>query len=170
MPIEIGLIQDELTNTQFAPIAVLSAYYHQQKVFEPLEDVQVAMKSVDFTPVEKLQQLFLSILSGCKYVSEVNIRLRPETGLAQVNRIERFAHQSTLADTLDSLTQMNIEQLGAAVAQISHRCGRTPKHDWRGFLVLDFDLSGLPCGQGAEGSTKGFFSGKKTRQDANWPV
>lgn len=167
MPIEIGVTQDDLTNTQFAPVAALCAYYRQQKVLNPMENVQIAMKSVDFTPAEKLQQLFLSILTGCKYVSEVNIRLRPEAGLAQVNRIERFAHQSTLSDTLDSLTQMNIEQVGAAVTQISRRCGRTPEHDWRGFLLLDFDLSGLPCGKGAEGSTKGFFSGKKTRQGAN---
>jgi hypothetical protein len=31
-------------------------------------------------------------------------------------------------------------------------------HDWRGYLWLDYDLSGLPCGKQAEASQKGYFS------------
>jgi hypothetical protein len=34
--------------------------------------------------------------------------------------------------------------------------------DWRKYLWLDFDLSGLPCGAQAEASQKGYFSDKKT--------
>jgi len=48
-------------------------------------------------------------------------------------------------------------------ADRGNACGASPgHHDWHGFLWLDFDLSGLPCGQQADGSQKGFFSGKKT--------
>ncbi|MCB0202141.1 MAG: hypothetical protein KDI03_18895 [Anaerolineae bacterium] len=65
---------------------------------------------------------------------------------------------------------MNIEALAAVVRQISDRCSRTKRHDWRGFLELDFDLSGLPCGKQAEGSQKGYFSGKKTSLGGNWLV
>jgi hypothetical protein len=36
-------------------------------------------------------------------------------------------------------------------------------------LTVDFDLSGLPASPRAEGSTKGYFSGKKTKPVANWP-
>lgn len=60
---------------------------------------------------------------------------------------------------------MNIEQLREAITQIERKYGETPKHDWRGFLWLDYDLSGLVCSQQAERSKKGYFSGKKTPPD-----
>jgi len=107
------------------------------------------------------------MLTGCPYISVVNTRLRPERMLAQVKRIDHFAEQSTLAIALNELTQMNLAQLEASVRQISHQCSRVRQHDWRGFLTLDFDLSGLPCGKQAEGSKKGYFSGKKTLADVN---
>ena len=167
MNIEFGFT-DEATNTRFAPVAALSAYYQTYQVLKPLESVNIAMKTLDFTPTEKLIQVLLSILTGCEYLSVVNTRLRPERKLAQVWRTASFAHQSTLSDTLDALTQMNLEQLALSIGQISRSCSRTRRHDWRGFLFLDFDLSGLPCGKTAQGSQKGYFSGKKTSLDANW--
>ena len=158
---------DELTNTQFAPVAALMAYYEAQKVLEPLQSVTSATQKGDFTLAEKLEQVVWSILTGCQYISVVNTKLRPERMLAQVKRIDHFAEQSTLAIALNELTQMNLGQLETSVRQISHRCSRTRQHDWRGFLMLDFDLSGLPCGKQAEGSKKGYFSGKKTSPDGN---
>ena len=158
---------DALTNTQFAPVAALIAYYEAQKVLEPLQSVTSDAQKGDFTLADKLEQVVWSILTGCPYISMVNTRLRPERLLAQVKRIDRFAEQSTLANALNVLTQMNLGQIETAVLQISHRCSRTLQHDWRGFLLLDFDLSGLPCGKQAEGSTKGYFSGKKTSPGGN---
>jgi hypothetical protein len=158
---------DELTNTQFAPVAALMAYYEVQKVLEPLQSMTSAAPKGDFTLAEKLEQVVWSMLTGCQYISVVNTKLRPERMLAQVKRTDHFAEQSTLAIALNELTQMNLAQLEASVRQISHRCSRTRQHDWRGFLMLDFDLSGLPCGKQAEGSKKGYFSGKKTSPDDN---
>jgi hypothetical protein len=158
---------DELTNTQFAPVAALMAYYEAQKVLEPLQSVTSATQKGDFTLAEKLEQVVWSILTGCRYISVVNTKLRPERMLAQVKRTDHFAEQSTLSIALNELTQMNLDQLATSVRQISHRCSRTGQHDWRGFLTLDFDLSGLPCGKQAEGSKKGYFSGKKTLPDDN---
>jgi hypothetical protein len=166
MQVEFGTT-DELTNTQFAPVAALMAYYEAQKVLEPLQSVTSAATTGDSTLAEKLEQVVWSMLTGCQYISVVNIRLRPERMLAQVKRIDHFAEQSTLALALNELTQMNLDQLEAAVRHISHRCSRTRQHDWRGFLTLDFDLSGLPCGKQAEASKKGYFSGKKTSPDDN---
>ena len=168
MTLEFGKT-DELTNTQRAPLGALIAYYEAQKVLKPLELVTLKAKKGEFDVADKLYQLILSILSDCKYISEVNTKLRPERKLAQVKRIARFADQSTLSRGLDELTQMNLGQLEAAVRQISDRCSRTRQHDWRGFLMLDFDLSALPCGQQAEGAQKGYASGKKTALFANWP-
>lgn len=166
MTISFGLTQ-EVVNTQFAPVAALWVYYQGYNLFAPLESVQIEMKRLDFSPRNKLIQVFLSILAGCEYLSLVNTRLRPERQLAQLWRNDRFADQSTLAETLEALTLANLTQLAAATAQIYRPCSRTHRHDWRGFLWLDFDLSGLPCGKQAEGSQKGFFSGKKTGRVVN---
>lgn len=166
MRLEFGLT-DELTNTQFAPVAMLMVCYEAQQVLAPLQSVTSAAQKEGFTLAEKLEQVVWSILTGCEYISVVNTKLRPERMLAQVKRIETFAEQSTLANGLNELTQMNLEQLEASARQISHRCSRMRQRDWRGFPLLDFDLSGLPCGKKAEGSKKGYFSGKKMSPDGN---
>lgn len=158
---------DELVNTQYAPLAALLAHYQQNQVFKPLHEVEVVMKSRDFTPHDKLKQVVVSILAGCRTLSEVNQKLKPEWGLAQIGNWPRFADQSGLSRTLDSLTLMNINQLRQAQTQIWRKHSQTCSHDWRGYLWLDFDLSGLPCGKRAQASQKGYFSGKKTAEAAN---
>lgn len=165
MALEFG-VTATLSNTQFAPVAALLAYYQAEKVLEPLEMLRFGKNQA----TNKLDQVFTSILTGCEYISLINTRLRPELALAQVKRIASFAEQSTIARSLNGLSQMNLAELEAAVRQISGRCSRTEAHDWRRFLELDFDLSGLPCGKQAEGSRKGYFSGKKTPLDGNWLV
>lgn len=161
MSIQFGKTE-ELTNTQFAPLAALIAHYEAQNVFEPLQLVTAPPTNKGIDLAEKLIQTVLSILSGCQYISQVNTKLRPESALAQVKRIDQFAEQSTLAIALNELSQLNIVQLRAATRQISNRCSRTQRHDWRGLLMFDFDLSGLPCGKQAEGGRKGYIVGKKT--------
>ena len=166
MTIEFGLT-DELVNTNYAPLAALSALYRQEKQLHKLEEVNIAMKTRDFRPAEKLLQVLVSILAGCETISEVNHKLRPEPGLAQIWQWKRFADQSGLSETLDALTLTNIEELRSAVNAIRQTKSQIARHDWRGHLYLDFDLSGLPCGKQAEQSQKGYFSGKKTSPVAN---
>jgi hypothetical protein len=166
MPIHFALT-DELTNTRFAPVAALAAYYQAQKVLEPLETIGPRSQKSDYRLANQLTQVLLSILTGCEHLSAVNTQLRPERPLAQVYRIDCFANQSTLSRTLDGLSLTNLAQLHEAVREIGHRCSRVCRHDWRGFLELDFDLSGLPCGKQAEGSHKGYFAGKKRPRDAS---
>lgn len=169
MTIEIGFTNNS-TNTQFAPLAALSAHYQQNHRLDPLKQVLIPMKTRAFSTASKLIQVFLSILAGCETLSEVNLRLESETGLAAVWGWERFADQSSLSRTLDALTLMNIAQLRRNTTAIWRANSQIQTHDWRGFLWLDFDLSGLPCSSRAEKSQKGYFSGKKTSPDANWPV
>lgn len=156
---------DETFNTQYAPLAVLLALYQQKQVLKPLEMVTTTTKIVHFSLTDKLKQVLVSILSGCETISEVNTKLRGDIPLAKAGGWERFADQSTLSLALDSLSQMNIEQLRDAITQMEHSYGQVPRHDWRGFLWLDYDLSGLICSQRAEGSERGYFSGKKTLPD-----
>lgn len=169
MSLQFGLAP-ELTNTQFAPVAALAAYYEVQNVLQPLQLVTSGAKRGDFTLANKLTQVILSILTGCEFISVVNTKLCPEQKLAQLYRIDRFADQSTLSRALNGLTQMNLVELDTVVQRTYHRCSRTLRHDWRGFLLLDFDLSGLPCGKQAKGGSKGYFSGKKTSLGGSWHV
>lgn len=159
MQLEFGLT-DESFNTQYAPLGLLLALYNQKEVLKPLEMVKAKEKIIKFSASDKLSQIFVSILAGCDTISEVNTKLKGDP-LAQAGGWNEFADQSTLSLTLDSLTLMNIEQLRAATGQMWRTHGETFAHDWRGFLWLDYDLSGLPCGSQAEGSAKGYFSEKK---------
>jgi len=161
MTIEIELT-DGLTNTRYAPLAVLLAHYRRDHRLAPLDQVRIPIKERVFSPADKLIQVFLSVLAGCETLSEVNSKLKPEVGLAAVWGWDRFVDQSTLSRTLDALTLTNIEQLRRSVTTIWLPHSQVRRHDWRGFLWLDFDLSGLPCSPRAEGSQKGYFGGKKT--------
>jgi hypothetical protein len=166
MNIEFDLT-DGPFNTQFAPLAALLVHYQQNQVLAPLEKVALQMKTRDFSPVSKLKQVLVSILAGCETLTAFNSELDGEVDLAAIWGWERFADHSTLSRTLDALTLMNIEQLRAATTAIWRFTRLTRQHDWRGFLLLDFDLSGLPCSPRAEASQKGYFSGKKTSPDAS---
>ena len=157
-------VQFDLTakkfNTQYAPLGLLLAFYKEKQVLQPLEKIKTTTKIIDFSMADKLQQVLVSILAGCDTISEVNTQLKGDP-IARAGGWMRFADQSTLSLALDALTLMNIDQLRAATCQIWRTYGATIAHDWRGFLWLDYDLSGLPCGKQAEGSQKGYFSEKK---------
>lgn len=168
MNLEIGFTP-ELTNTRFAPLAILLALYQDKKLFEPLQQVLIPMRNRYFEPAEKLLQILISILAGCETLSEVTSTLKQEKNLASALGSDHFADQSSLSRTLDKLTLKNIDELRASTAQIWKSQSQVMQRDWRKFLWLDFDLSALPCGPLAEKAMKGYFAGKKTLTDANWP-
>ena len=161
MTIELGLT-NELCNTQYAPLAALCAHYQQKQVLAPLEEVQIRQKKRDFTPTTKLIQVFLSVLAGCRTLSEVNTRLKSESSMAAIWGWERFADQSCLSRTLDMLTLKHLDQLHQATTKVWRNHSQILYHNWRGYLWIDYDLSSLPCGPQAEKSQKGYVSGKKT--------
>jgi hypothetical protein len=161
MTFEIGFTK-ELTNSQYAPLAALCAHYQQNHLLEPLAGVEIPMRERDYTSADKLIQVLLSILAGCMTLSEVNGRLKPELRLATVWGWDQFADQSSLSRTLDALTLKNIEQLRGSTTTIWRTRSQIKEHDWRSYLWLDFDLSGLPCSPQAQESQRGYFSDKKT--------
>ena len=161
MNIKIGFT-DELTNTSYAPLVALFAHFQHIDLFEPLRAVRIPMRKSDFAPHEKLIQVLLSILAGCETLFEVNSRLKHEQILARELGLLRLLDQSCLSRSLDALTLKNIDELRTSTCQIWRRLSQVTVRDWRSFLWLDFDLSGLPCGPLAEASQKGYFAGKKT--------
>ena len=114
MKLKFGLTQ-EFTNTQYAPLAALLAYYEAEKALEPLQSVTSASLNGDFTLAEKLEQTLISILAGCEYISVVNTKLRPERNSSQ------FASNSKPQTGVSGLTRVN-HDLHFLVAQ--HEIGQ----------------------------------------------
>jgi len=154
-------------NTQYAPLAVLATHYQHQRTFQALLELGLPGKQRDFSPEDKLLQTMLSMLAGCATLFEVNPRLKSERALAHSWDWPRFADQSTLSRTLDQLTLKQIAALRGSTTAIWWNNSRIRHHDWRGYLWLEYDLSGLPCSASAEASEKGYFSDKKTSLDGS---
>lgn len=167
MSIDLGL-SDSDRNTNYAPLGVLGYKYRQLGMLEPLSQVKPSMKTVRYDSQTKLEQLVVSLLSGCRYLSEVNRKLKPETRLSQVWQFPGFADQSQLSRYLDGLSEQNIVELRRAVGAIWQSHSQLLRHDWRRRLTVDLDLSGLPCSKRSEGASKGYISGKKIKQVVNW--
>jgi hypothetical protein len=69
---------------------------------------------------------------------------------------------------LDACGEEQVQQLRAGVNAVYRWIGRAPQGSWSSLpLMIDIDLTGLPAGRTAEGSTKGYFSEKKGHADAN---
>ncbi len=163
MEIEFGLTEGPF-NTKYAPLAALGAYFEANRTLKSLDKVQLEGQKRGIAAAEKLKQILIGILAGCEYISEVDNRLGSEGGLVRAWGLEGYLERSSLALVLNQLSRMNLDQLERSVGQIWQAHSRALQHDWRGFLMLELDLSGLPSGKGAEGAEKGYFSGKKSHR------
>ena len=113
-------------------------------------------------PVNAIYDLWVGILAGCEVVSQVNTTIRADPLLARAWGREQFHEQSTIARVLDACTSLQVRQMREANEAILHWLGQAHRHDFsRSLLRVDIDLSGLPASKRAEGSTKGYFSGRR---------
>ena len=116
-------------------------------------------------PTDKLLDAFITVLAGGCGVVEVNQRLRPDIGLQRAFGRSACADQSTVSDTFNRCTQANVMEMRQALQQLLRQHGRAYRHDYaRAWHVWDVDLSGWPTGPSAEGATKGYFAGQKSRR------
>jgi hypothetical protein len=156
------------TETGFAPLGVLGYCLSRTEFLEPVwANLELPIKAVDHEPKAKLQDILVSILTGCRSISQVNTRLRPDLALAQAWGRTRFAEQSALARTLDVFQNAQIGQLRQGTEALVRRESRVFRHPFAAeWLYLDIDLTPLPSSKHAEASTKGKFA-KKTATGAN---
>ena len=147
------------THTQYVPLAVLGYCLTRTGFLQPVwDDMDWAMKTIRHTPTEKLQDMLVSILAGNKSVYQINTRLRPDLTLASPWHRERFAEQSTIAETLNALGPEQIAQLRQGGQCLFQQYSRTMRHDFeKQRLMIDVDPTGLPASRHAEGSCKGFL-------------
>lgn len=155
--------------TSHVPLAALGYALGCAGVLSPLHEVALSIKTRSHSPSGKLIEALVLILAGGRATAQAELLLRPNRGLACGWGQDQFAEQSTLARTLDAFDEESITGLRTAFEAILRSYGGAPCHDYRrGDLWLDGDLTGLPASRRAEGSTKGYFAGKKTVSDANW--
>lgn len=157
-------------DTNFVPLGVMGYCLTRTNFLAPVfANLTLPLKEVDYPPEVKLMDVLVSILAGCRAISQVNTRIRPDLALAHAWGRERFAEQSSLARTLDAFSPEHIDQLRQGSEALFRRESRALRHafaqDW---LWLDIDLTPLPASKHAEGSTKGKISGEKTGMAASW--
>jgi len=152
------------TTTHFSPAASLAAIGVKVKhldLFGPIRtQVQIKQKTLKYTPADKLYDAFISLLAGAHGLVEINTRLRADPALQHAFGRSGCAEQSVVQETLDACTGDNVTQLQQALDEIYQQQGQSLHHDYQAsFLLLDVDMSGLPCGPKAAFATKGYFAG-----------
>lgn len=145
--------------TAHAPLAALGLKLGSLKIFETIaQHVNIKQKTIKHTPVEKLTDAFIAILSGAHGLCEINTRVRSGRALQRAFGRKDCAEQSVVQETLDHCTLENVQQLQAAVDELFRTRSQAFSHDYKtGLQLLDIDMSGLPCGPHAEHATYGYF-------------
>lgn len=146
--------------TEQASMALLAQQMKRMKIWETIgQMVHIQQKTVQHSPLEKLQDAFLNIIRGGKGLVEINSRIRPNRGLQAIFGRRACADQSNVSRTLDRCTAENIQQMRSALLTLYVRQSRACQHDYRkGYQVLDIDFTGLLAGKQGELVTKGYFS------------
>lgn len=159
----------QITPTQYfsprATLAALGIRVRSLKFFETIgEHVRIPQKTVRHTPLEKLMDAFIAILSGAHGLSEINTRVRADRGVQRAFGRTSCAEQSVVQETLDACTEENVRQLEQSVDMIFRAHSRAFRHNYTKALhLLDAEMTGLPCGKQAERATKGYFSAQGIR-------
>lgn len=109
------------TQTAFGPLCLLGHYLTKEGVLEPLFGVEIAQKTVEHSPAHKLIDALVGILSGCKALYEMNVRVRPDLPVGRAFGRERVADQSTIQRTLKRLYR-------AQRGPVARGCGVHPPH------------------------------------------
>jgi hypothetical protein len=142
-----------------ASLCILGKYLRQIGFFEPLEKrVHIEQKVLKYTPIQKLEMLFVGVLAGIKAVSHTATTVRVDVALTAAFGLAGCAEQSVLADTLDAASEGDVADLQAAIADLFAQYSQTRQHAFeQDLLVLDMDLSPLPASKHAEGSERGYL-------------
>jgi hypothetical protein len=167
-----GPIERKWYDSAYASLCGLGAYLQRTGFVAPLEaEVQLHQKVLRYTPIQKLEMLFVSLLAGAKAVAHTGLTLRVDRALQVAFGLPGCADQSVLADTLDAATDADVAALrracdtlfrqhSATMRQVRHEVAASR-------LTLDLDRSPCPTGataEGAERSSMGRYRAKTGRR------
>src|SRR4029453_17568305 len=150
------------TAARFSPRACLAAIGAKLRVLAPVrEKLRIHQQTVKHAPLEKIEDALIAILAGAHGLAEINTRLRSDPALQRAFGRRACADQSVVQATLNACSSTNVDQLMEALDAIFRRQSLALRHDFKaGLLVLDADITGMPCGKKAEGSAKGLCFAK----------
>jgi Transposase DDE domain group 1 len=148
-------------NSNYSPRAVLAAIGAKLRSLDLLapigEKVKINQKKIKHEPFDKLQDALITILAGAHGLCEINTRLRSDPALQRAFGRDACADQSVVQATLNACTPTNVGQMMLALDAIFQKHSLAYRHDFRStMLLLDIDLTGLPCGKKCEDATKGY--------------
>jgi Transposase DDE domain group 1 len=159
---QTGPIERKWYDSAYASLCGLGAYLQRTGFFAPLEaEVHIHQKALRYTPIQKLEMLFVSLLAGAKAVAHTGLTLRVDRALQVAFGLPGCADQSVLADTLDAATDADVAALrracdtlfrqhSATMRQVRHELATSR-------LTLDLDLSPCPTGATAEGAERSYM-------------
>jgi len=122
------------------------------------------MKTIHHSPVEKVIELFVSIISGCPDVKTINNRLVPDRLAAAAWCQRQFAEQSQVSEVLHRITPETLLQLEDVFQELFARQSLSRRHSPAEWLVVDVDMTGLvvsPTSKSYEGAAFGFMQKDK---------
>jgi hypothetical protein len=148
-------------NRKYSPRAVLAAIGAKLRSLDLLapikEKVKINQKKIKHDPFDKLRDAPITILAGAHGLSEINTRLRSDPALQRAFGREACADQSVVQATLNACTPTNVGQMMLALDDIFQKHSLSYRHNFRSsMLLLDVNLTGLPCGKKCEDATKGY--------------
>jgi len=149
-----------------ASLAAIGVQIQHLDLFAPIrQTVQIAQKTVKYTPTDKLYDAFITILAGAHGIVEVNSRLRADLALQRAFGRSGCAEQSVVQETLDRTTSENVREMQQALTAIYRQHSQGYQHDYaHQWQVLDADMSGMPCGKKAAFASKGYFAKARNRR------
>jgi hypothetical protein len=149
-----------------ASLAALGRHLRHLDLFGPIRDkVKIAQKTVKYSPLDKLNDAFISILAGAHGLVEINTRLRSDPALQAAFGRYACADQSVVQDTLNACSEEQVSQLDQALTTIYRQHSQGYRHDYNAaWQILDADLTGMPCGKKAAFASKGYFPQQRYRR------
>jgi Transposase DDE domain group 1 len=153
-------ISTEKLQSKHALLGLLGHKIQQAQLLEPFHRlITIKQKTVVHTPTEKLQDCLVGMLMGNTTLYETNTTLSTEQALWQSWGRSGCADQSTIQRTLEECSQENVTQLHQVNALFLQEVGQSLRHDYsKEPLILDGDLTGLPCSKNYEAACPGYFA------------
>jgi hypothetical protein len=128
--------------------------------FDPFCFIEVTMKEVEHTVVNKIITIVLSVAISCRSTYAINARLRPDHLAAQALGFPSFPEQSTISRLYGRVDADNVTQVHALHQFLLQQHGLSPNA--KGLVVVDIDRTGLVAnGDHFELACKGYFAKQK---------
>ena len=150
-------------HSDHALLCLIGQKAQELNLLEPLHRlVKIDQKTLLHSPSEKLVDAFLAIACGAEALSQINTVLRADPAISRAWGRKSCADQSSVQETLSACTELNITQMQQVLRNIYQRLGKASNHPFTtGPLILDIDLTGLPCSKNYAGASKGYFANAK---------